>query len=107
MASIARTEGCCGIRELYDLGETDPVETISEVADAILNHNLDAAFYLFADNYANRNGHRLAAYIKEHKLGKLTVAPSTYNPNSRNSMRAWLWQINRAAIITHADFDIL
>lgn len=101
MANITRLDGCCGIRELYNLSDGSE-HIILQVAEAIRN-GYDAAFYLFADNYDNRNGWRLARYITKHKLGKLTETKSTFNPNSNNKMKVWLWKIDQRAIFKFED----
>lgn len=96
MASIARTQNCCGVRELYNLGGPSR-DIIKQVCEAI-NGTLNAAFYMFADNTESTNGTKLAAYITKHKLGKLIKTPAVFNPQSQHMLEVWLWELDQEAI---------
>ena len=98
MALIARSQNCCGVRELYSLGGQS-IDIIHQVAHAIQNQNLNAAYYWFADREGTPNGKRLARYIVNHSLGKLTEMPPVPNPQSKCNLIFWLWQIDQKAII--------
>ncbi len=99
MAVIDRLQGCCGIRELHHLGGRCG-DIIRQVDTAIKTQNLNAAYYLFADRDGteDQNGERLAKYITKYELGEITVQGPRYNPQSRHSLKVWLWAIDPQAI---------
>ncbi len=101
MATIARTRGCCGIRELYSLG--GPSGNIIRQVHHAINNSYDAAYYLFADRAtgqegATNSGPHLAKYITKYKLGSLHKTPPTPNPQSGHELVVWLWKIDKPAI---------
>ncbi len=98
MANIRRQEGCCGVRELYNLGGRS-LDIIRQVHNAIEHDNLNAAYYMFADRVDDTgNGQKLARYIAKNELGKLIKTPPTYNPQSEHNLEVWLWAIDQEAI---------
>ena len=101
MAQVDRIAGCCGIRSLWDIQTEDPAEVIVEAWEEIDNEGLSAPFIMFADNTENRSGHRLARYIKKHKLGSINRTRPALNPNSDNMLVIWLWKIDEQAVRRH------
>lgn len=61
---------------------------------SLLDSDEAIAFY----KVANRQGWKLAAYIRKHKLGTIVGGRKAVNPNSGNDLRVWLWTINRPAL---------
>lgn len=49
--------------------------------------------YIFSDNKQGE-GDDIAAYIKKHKLGRLTCSGWATNPNSENKICTWIWRYN-------------
>ncbi len=101
MALIARSKGCCGVRELYDLG--GPSSAIIRQVHHAINHSYNAAFYWFADRAqgeegATNEGRTLAAYIVKYKLGMISETGPVDNPQSGHKLVVWLWQIDKNAI---------
>lgn len=86
----------CGVYELNDLGGgADDLETIAK-AYKYSNPEYDEdgfAFIVFSD-IANNNGDRLAARIKQERLGILKESPERTNPNSLNTIKVWIWAPN-------------
>lgn len=101
MPTIRRQDGCCGVRELFNLGALSKT-TILRVAQAIREESLNAAYYMFADRASNGNGARLARYIKKHELGDLIETPPTHNPQSGHDLIVWLWKLDQDAIAEYA-----
>jgi hypothetical protein len=96
---------CCGVGELYDLDGRGPEENIRDM-QRILRREVSLwvslkAVYLFHDAVWYGNGRKLAAYIRKHKLGELVETGKVRNPNSRRLIQAWLWTIDKKAILNH------
>ena len=47
--------------------------------------------YVFTDRIADRNGVKLAKYIKDNDLGEIVEGAKTRNNNSGAVIRAWVW----------------
>lgn len=52
------------------------------------------AMIIFSDNVDNGNGESLARFIEKKNLGQITESGQCVNPNSRNTIQAWIWTIN-------------
>lgn len=101
-----RSLECCGILELVDIsgeiglpGYDDRKDGVELVVGYAARSS--AAHFIFSEagrpseaDYARL----LAAYIRKHKLGTVVRSRSAVNPNSGNSLRAFLWTPNRAAL---------
>lgn len=116
-----RHTSCCGLCELFNL-EDGPVDCLAALA--AWQHGLDGfdgddaefevghgnykPLVVFSDWVDLYNGHRLARYIKKHRLGSLVYSRIAYNENSGNYVRAWLWTIHQTAwedwMDTHIQF---
>lgn len=104
MADINETT-CCGLMELYGLSDNTPGNLVLIVA----NHRFEQAnygnkdeygycFVLFTDVSEKDYGPGLVKYIKKNKLGKVIQTSSKRNPNTGHRIRAWIWEINQAAL---------
>jgi hypothetical protein len=94
---------CCGVGELYDLnGPEDNIRDMKRILRREVGPWVSLkAIYLFHDAVVNKNGTMLAAYIRKHKLGKVLAAGKVRNPNSCRLIQAWLWTIDKKAILNH------
>lgn len=93
MPTISASQGCCGVRELYNLAGLSTLK-IEAVYTAIHTNNKNGSFYWFADGVNSTNGDRLARYILKHNLGDLTEFGPTHNPQSGHDLKMWVWQID-------------
>ena len=100
-----RSTGCCGLRELDQLGtEPDAPTTMLNLRPGFTSGDLrNLAFILFtgvstrhredhtgvrrADDY----GGEFAAWITEHDLGKVIKTDEIPNPKTGNGLTCWLW----------------
>jgi len=62
---------------------------------------LRAGIVIFSDAAQYGNGQTFAEYLKENKLGKVSVARA-YNPNSGHNIALWTWVVDRDALIAWA-----
>lgn len=87
---------CCGIREITGItyGQT-PRQVLTDI-----NKDFRAAFAIFSDNRGTdfRAGTALAAEIEKYGLGTVTCGGHKVNPNTGNSLKVWLWRVNRDAL---------
>jgi hypothetical protein len=59
-------------------------------------YNATCAMYVFSDADCYGNGIAFAKVIADNALGPIVEnAEVTFNPNSGNKIRTWIWQINR------------
>jgi hypothetical protein len=54
--------------------------------------------FLFTDAINEKRGQRLAAYVRKHKLGKITASPVGYNPQHDSRVQGWFWLVDFPAI---------
>lgn len=107
MSELDSSQISCGISELFDL-ENSPSSTLThaftmsywpygspEEKEII---GLDFAFVIFSDTVQRGYGSKLAAFIKSHKLGTIIPSQIKTNPNTKNKIRMWIWQINPTAL---------
>lgn len=94
MLRISRTNSCCGVREIEGLDVKYCSDIIRAVHEGIVDHNLNGAFYWFADSVMSGNGRKLADYINKYELGELTEIERKYNPQSRRQLEMWVWSID-------------
>ncbi len=89
---------CCGIGELVGIDET-PKAIVARVYEDSTS-DMDGLPYdrynmiVFTDNVKFKNGAKLAAYIKYHKLGEVTASPIVWNPSRSSRVRMWTWLPN-------------
>lgn len=53
---------------------------------------------IFSDNDSYKNGRKLAALIRAHKLGEV-VSLSGVNPNTRSKITTYLWRYNGGKVL--------
>lgn len=88
----------CGIREMNGIQNVDPSEVILSVAQQIDK----PAFLTFSAMRKQRGsrsrlsneGLKLAAFIREHRLGSTSTLPPEVNPNTGNTIQMWIWRPN-------------
>lgn len=85
------------IKELYGLNG-DPTTHIRTAQRPIHKQVL---MYIFSDNQGYGNGQRLADYIKLHKLGDIEETKEVENPNSKNTIKTWIWAIDKNNLKKH------
>lgn len=93
---------CCGMVELFHLD--DGPEAALAVLWAWMNgmgYDEDGGMgnikplCIFTDNCTRGYGRRLAQYIRQHRLGRVSCSgKQTYNPNSGNYVQGWIWRID-------------
>lgn len=124
-----RSTGCCGMREINDLGHgITPEEAMFAVCE--LHTGLDftkpavdgrsphdcnvvitTPLLLFSgvttrvkgDHSSNRPDDyagAFAAFITDKGLGEVVVTKEVENPSGHNRLKAWLWTPNQAALTT-------
>ena len=96
MADIVTGTECCGISELDGVYKGKPEEIIEDMYEQY-GERFNGRYLIFSDR-RRRNGYtrltRLARYIRENNLGRLTTLPPQVNPNSGNTLKVYLWAIN-------------
>lgn len=93
--SVSELDGCCGADELYHI---EAVSDDVRVPVARAYGLCSSALIVFTDAVRNRNGSRLARYIRRQKLGKVTSSSVAYNDNSGNDIQAWVWAVDYGAL---------
>jgi len=94
MAQINKEIECCGINEIDGIDD-DPKDILEEVCYEYFDREHRCAFYFFSDIQDKKNGIQLKNFILKNNLGKITPSPTRINPNSSNSLRMWIWAINK------------
>lgn len=98
MAHI-RTTSCCGLNEIYDVGDNSPERNLSDVGERFVESKGYVPFYIFTDIADSNGGKNLAKYIKKHKLGRIIHSKAKRNPNSGNMLTVWVWETNKKNFI--------
>lgn len=100
---------CCGVDELGNLGDHDSAQEAMEALCTRLEDRFSleedpCAIYLFTgvieDTYGDEPtyGQDFAEFIKENKLGKVVETKPVINPNTDNTIVAWLWTVDWIAL---------
>lgn len=106
---------CCGINELALISQN---RTVKDILTTALVQNQEYnyitntygrrtlkksyRFLLFSQaGSRSKYGDRLAAYITEHKLGKVAVCGEGINPNTRRKIKAFMWTVDFDALEAH------
>ena len=95
MSILISRLNCCGINEIADIYENHPDIITNQIAKDYVEKGNQSAFYIFSDIGDKKIGNSLAKYIKKNKLGLITKSPSRINPNSGNSLKVWIWTLNK------------
>lgn len=100
MSRLTPTQGCCGLYELYQLGESskDTLNDFIELFDQNFSGRGPLAFALFSDNEGSGRGKRLAEYITKYKLGTMEISAAKENKKSRRLLRVFIWSIDWEAL---------
>lgn len=66
-------------------------------------YRVGCAYYIFTsvDNYGQGYGKVLAEYIIANKLGEANETLSCLNPNTNNTVRMFMWKVNRNALAAY------
>ena len=86
---------CCGTRELVGVSHIQPEELLRRLT---IKHRFAHVFFTDTKNNmknTKNSGWVLAKYIKDNKLGTLVESPGRVNPNSGNTLIAWIWTVSR------------
>lgn len=97
MIEINTEINCCGIGEIVDIieNENHPEITVLDICKEMYENDKRSAFLIFSDIGRKKGGINLKRYIKKHNLGTVTASPTAINSNSGNSLRMWIWTINK------------
>ena len=94
---LANTPGCCSSHVLYHIG-APPKELIRHVFN---NAERRRPIILFTDRVSYGNGVRLAAFIRQNKLGSVIgCAPKT--GNHLKPVKGWAWGVDWEAMNAYA-----
>jgi len=88
---------CCGIKEIVDIDNytENPKQIILDICEDYYKEEHMCAFYIFSDIQKKKAGKNLKNFIQKNKLGLITLSPIRINPNSGNSLRVYLWTIDK------------
>lgn len=89
---------CCGLSEIAEIQTEGPVE---ETAQNIYNSWDGQPLLVFTavtrGKYYEKfykHGDRLKEFIEKNKLGTVVTSHAKVNPNSKNTVRAYLWSVS-------------
>lgn len=86
---------CCGVHELINIGDERTAHNVLlEVAKYRFYEENPCALYFFTGVTRGKYAEALAALIKKEKLGTCTRTRPKKNPNSGNTISAYLWDVN-------------
>lgn len=99
---IFNRTSCCGIREIYGIGNKTPELILYSLGYYLdQGEGISGAHYLFSDNTGAQDGVHYGEvfrdYIINHELGTVLETPFKHNPNSGNMLKAFLWTIDQPA----------
>ena len=96
---------CCGIREVHNLGadryEDNPKKALIDILQIRFEEYENSAFILFSEVRTKKSykyGQQLKKLIEKLNLGKVLSTNSKINPNSKNTIRVYLWEVNQKAV---------
>ena len=117
MARLGSHFGNCGMRDLYiGYEERDPEKILKQLckskycqtiryrypAESVKEFSPRFSHIVFSQAVATYDhytyGKRLAAYIRKHKLGHVSVSKTAPNPNTRNQITAFVWTLDPAGL---------
>lgn len=100
MAHIDELPYCCGVGVFADIVYGTPEKSISE---AFYGGRVYYNGYVFTEHGANHYGERIADYIREHKLGTVTVSDNFKNPRHPNhrGIRIFVWLPDSKRLAAH------
>lgn len=110
---VREFDGNCGMIELMELARQTPKAILTDFADDFFHtdekwnektddytytHTPKYGLVVFSDILPKRDrkspGMKLFEYIKEQGLGEVSVSHPAKNPNSPNTICAWMWTPN-------------
>lgn len=101
MAELKETS-CCGLYEIDGLMWNSPKENLLDVCADKYDYSYGGvtrqAFLMFTDAVGNKNGSKLASFIRKHGLGVIYETRPRTNPNSRNRIQVWVWGPDERAL---------
>jgi len=89
---------CCGMRELDYIQGEETIQIILTICSDIICDENKYRHVVFSDNGNKISGKKLEKEIKKQKLGSIISTVSKINPNSGNSIKAWIWTIDHKAL---------
>lgn len=91
-----QTMTCCGIKEIHGIQRSSPVGTLKDIGrDWFLR--TPRAFLIFSCKSVSSAGFWLSLYIRVYGLGKVTAFGPRLNPNSKNQINIYVWDVNNDA----------
>src|SRR3990167_262682 len=129
MSLEIRQTGCCGMREINNLShETNPEGALNAFLRALQKGDgptfpdgtitripaINFSLVMFSgvvervrrdhasdrpDNY----GENFASLITRENLGEVVVSTPVVNPRTNNTIRAWIWSVNRPNLASYAE----
>lgn len=88
----------CGACQIGDISSyNDPKMALKDAIRVIKRYNnFNSAFILYSDRTSRSIAAALAKEIIDRGLGKITFSDAANNPNTNNSIRVYIWELNRA-----------
>lgn len=80
------------------------LRALDEYEEKVRSYDSDATVpgmtYIFSDwvKKGTSSGHKLAAYIRKHRLGRLRTLGPTRNPHSGHTIQTWMFVRNKKFI---------
>ncbi len=92
---------CCGVRDISGISSfPDPEESMKRILfEFIPNGRPSCGLMIFTYNEDYEYGQDFVEYIKENKLGKVTLSEPFENPNTNNPIVLGTWLPNEANCI--------
>jgi len=99
------------MRILHGLND-NPDKMVKLVGKAVFQtprygrYNGQFGLVVFTDNNDRPSlGNKLAKFIKQHRLGRVTRSRYVTNPNSFYKIATWQWEVDRAAVEAYGGFN--
>ena len=93
---------CCGLYELDGVFQEEPTLLVNFIRIVLGEGNFKGRFIVFSDvPKESKGGNDLASYILKNKLGLVYPTRGAKNPNSKNMLKVWIWEVNLINLKKH------
>lgn len=84
-----------GVFEKVECTLHDKYGRVTEETETTIEWGTDKpAFFILTDNIKLGNIQKVVNYIKAKKLGTVVVSKRAVNPGTKNTLKAWIWNVN-------------